>query len=277
MLQDILPHVYQNQFTAREASPDDIVWIFRENGAALLSAQDGIITWARIRDIPGLFPARCRSLFAIDGQWHSMLCAEKFEAPDGFSWYLPGEYRRFRPMERLFPCVAAASCCRWYRDNRFCGRCGAEMTDSKVERARVCPRCGQTVYPKICPAVIVAVRNGERLLLTKYAGRDRYRKLALIAGFNEIGETIEETVHREVLEEVGVRVKNLQFYKSQPWLFSDSLLMGFFCDLDGDDHITLQESELSVGIWVDRADVPENTEKISLTGEMMEQFRCGLA
>lgn len=179
-------------------------------------------------------------------------------------------------MERLFPCAVAGSLNRWYRDNRFCGRCGAPLEDSRTERALVCPACGRVVYPKICPAVIVAVRNGERLLLTRYAGR-AIKNYALIAGFNEIGETIEDTVRREVFEETGVHVKNLQYYKSQPWVFTDTLLMGFYCDLDGDSHITLQESELSEGTWVRREDLPEDTAHLSLTGEMIDRFRRGLA
>lgn len=89
-----------------------------------------------------------------------------------------------------------------------------------------CEHCGQMEFPKICPAVIIGVTDGNRLLMSKYAGRD-YKKYALIAGFAEIGETIEETVQREVMEEVGLKVKNLRYYKSQPWSFSDTLLFGF--------------------------------------------------
>ena len=101
------------------------------------------------------------------------------------------------------------------------------------------------VYPVISPAVIIAVTHNGKLLMSKYAGRE-YKKYALIAGFNEIGETIEETVHREVMEEVGLKVKNLKYYKSQPWPFTGTLLMGFFCELDGeDDRITLEEEELA--------------------------------
>lgn len=81
-----------------------------------------------------------------------------------------------------------------------------------------CEYCGQMEFPKICPAVIIGVTDGNRLLMSKYAGRD-YKKYALIAGFAEIGETIEETVQREVMEEVGLKVKNLRYYKSQPWSF----------------------------------------------------------
>ena len=129
-------------------------------------------------------------------------------------------------------------------------------------------------FPKICPAVIIAVTHGNKILMSKYAGRE-YKKYALLAGFNETGESIEETVRREVMEEVGLKVKNLRYYKSQPWSFSGSLLAGFYCDVDGDPSITLDREELSVAEWFDRASLPETPNLISLTGEMIECFRQG--
>ena len=120
----------------------------------------------------------------------------------------------------------------------------------------------------------MAVHDRERLLLTKYAGRE-YTRYALIAGFAEIGESLEQTVHREVKEEVGLKVKNLQFYKSQPWPFTDTLLAGFFAELDGSDSVTIDERELAMGVWMDREDIPPEELKISLTGEMIEAFRTG--
>ena len=123
-------------------------------------------------------------------------------------------------------------------------------------------------YPKLSPAVIVAVRNGDKLLLSKYAGRE-FTNYALIAGFAEIGEPIEDTVRREVMEEVGLKVKNIRFYKSQPWSFSDTLLFGFFCDLDGDDTIRLDEEELALAEWQERSQIPDDAYEISLTREMM--------
>ena len=137
------------------------------------------------------------------------------------------------------------------------------MEESKSERALVCPSCENTVYPRINPAVIVAVRDGERLLVTQYAGRP-YKNYALIAGFAETGETIEETVLREVKEETGITVKNPEFYKSQPWGFSDSLLFGFFCDLDGTDELTVDKTELETALWVQREDLPDDEETVSL-------------
>ena len=130
------------------------------------------------------------------------------------------------------------------------------------------------MYTQICPAVIVAVRHGNKLLVSKYAGRE-YTKAALLAGFPEIGETIEQTVHREVMEEVGIHVKNLQFYKSQPWCFTDTLLFGFFCDLDGDDTLRVDYNELATAQWVEREDLPDDPEKASLTMEMMTLFKQG--
>ena len=156
----------------------------------------------------------------------------------------------------------------------FCGRCGTPVTDSTTERAVVCPACGLVEYPKICPAVIAAVTDGDRLVLTKYRGR-AFRKYALVAGFNEIGESIEDTVRREVLEETGLRVKDITFYKSQPWVVTDTLLMGFFCKLDGPDTIHMQEDELSVAQWFYRSQIPDDYSAISLTGEMIEVFRRG--
>ena len=138
-----------------------------------------------------------------------------------------------------------------------------------------CESCGFLVYPTISPCVIVGIHSGDRLLLTKYAGR-AYTRYALVAGFVEIGESLEQAASREVMEEVGLKIKNLQFYKSQPWPFSDSLLSGFFAELDGDDTITLDQEELSLGVWMKRDEIPPDESKISLTGAMMEAFRTGV-
>ena len=111
--------------------------------------------------------------------------------------------------------------------------------------------------------------------MAKYAGRE-YKNVALLAGFAEVGESIEDTVHREVMEEVGIKVKNLTFYKSQPWCFTDTLLLGFFCDLDGDDTLKVDHRELATAEWIDRQDIPDDVEKASLTMEMMTLFKQGI-
>ena len=138
---------------------------------------------------------------------------------EGYDFTGVNVFRNAKPKELAFAAITAYHLYGWYRDNRYCGRCGRLMFHGENERMMHCMDCKNTVYPKICPAVIVAVTDGDRILLTKYAGRT-YRNYALIAGFTEIGETVEETVMREVYEEVGVHVKNLRYYKSQPWALS---------------------------------------------------------
>lgn len=183
-------------------------------------------------------------------------------------------FREKKPDYLAFAGVTACQLANWYAATRFCGTCGTPLEHDKKERMMRCPKCGAMHYPKISPAVIVAVTDGDRLLMTKYAGRS-YTKYALIAGFAEIGETIEETVQREVMEEVGLKVKNIRYYKSQPWSFTDTMLFGFFCELDGDDTIRLDEEELSVGEWLHREEIPTEYDGISLTNEMIMRFKNG--
>ena len=182
------------------------------------------------------------------------------------------EFRGLRPMWKAFAAITAVQLHNWYRSRRFCGCCGAKLEKSHKERAMVCPECGQLEYPKICPAVIIGITNGSRIMMTKYAGRE-FTNYALVAGFVEIGESFEDTVRREVMEEVGLRVKNITYYKSQPWSFSDTLLGGFFCQVDGSEECTMDREELSLAEWMEREDMPVRSQDISLTSEMMEAFR----
>ena len=275
MLQDLYPHIYHNEISWKQPEPEDYALIFTPDRTVYCCVQNGELTLPRIRDIGTFDAAAAQYAFCIDRTAYYLVGAHP-EAAEPFS-YLPSAQLRAMTAHTstaLFAAAAGESLFRWYSSQQFCGRCGRRMDKSTVERAMVCPACGNTVYPKICPAVIAAVHDGDRLLLTRYRGR-AFKKYALIAGFNEIGESIEDAVRREVLEEAGVHVKNLRFYKSQPWVFTDTLLMGFFCELDGSDKITMQESELSEAGWFHRSTLPEDYSHISLTGEMIDQFRLG--
>ena len=272
MIQEIYPHVFHKEFEYREVTADD--YLFATQGdTLLLKIEDGTIRLPRVREL-GVEPESCRSLFRQDDDWYVMLRGDGPEAPEGFAYYTKHQYREFGPFEVLFPCAVAGSLNRWYRSNRFCGCCGSPMEDSGKELALVCPACGKKIRPKIQPAVIAGIIKGDEILLTRYNG-PASKRVALIAGYNEIGESIEDTLRREVMEEVGLKVKNLRYYKSQPWVITDSLMIGFYCELDGEDAITLQRSELSMGKWVNRKDLPPDTTHLSLTAEMIEQFRLG--
>ena len=99
----------------------------------------------------------------------------------------------------------------WYERNVYCGKCGDVMEKDANQRALVCRKCGNTVYPAIAPVVMVAVTNGDKLLMTKYADRP-LSQWVLISGFVEIGETLEEAAKREVFEETGIRIKDLKYF-----------------------------------------------------------------
>jgi NAD+ diphosphatase len=200
---------------------------------------------------------------------------EKLESIEGYNYTKMYNVRRMNPKYQVMAAATAWHLNVWYNANRFCGRCGTPTVHDKNERMMRCPKCNNMIFPKVAPAVIVGVINGDKILLTKYANRE-YKRYALIAGFNEIGETIEETVRREVMEEAGLKIKNIRYYKSQPWGFDSNLLMGFFCEVDGSDNIRLDENELSEAEWVARDDIPEYGENLSLTHEMMKVFKTAL-
>ena len=237
----------------------------------------GQLTFLTYEEAGGQMEDTFRHLFSIDGVAYFLPEAEAFGAdamqrlPEGVGWQPLELFRTARPREAAFAAVTGFQLAEWYRTRRYCPQCGHRMVHDDIERMMHCTSCGLMEYPKICPAVIVGVTKGDEILLTRYAGRS-YKKYALIAGFAEVGETIEETVHREVMEEVGLKVKNLHYYKSQPWSASSTLLMGFFCEADGDTAIRLDKSELAEARWCPRAEVPE-WEDVSLTMEMMQVFR----
>jgi len=156
-------------------------------------------------------------LFELDGREYYLLRDETPRGPDGWTYRDINIFRTEQPKEIAFAAVSAWHLCCWYRDTRFCGRCGTPLEHDVNERMMHCPRCGNMIFPRINPSVIVAVTHGDYLLLTQYANRPGATRTALIAGFTEFGETAEQTVHREVMEEVGLKIKNLRYYKSQPW------------------------------------------------------------
>lgn len=178
------------------------------------------------------------------------------------------------PKHEIFAVLTGKHLADWYRDSAFCGRCGTRTNHSPTERAMVCPSCGKTFYPRIMPAVIVGVKNGDKLLLTRYRTGISYN--ALIAGFTEIGETAEQTVAREVMEEAGIRVKNIRYYASQPWGIANDLLLGYYCELDGDSTIHMDTQELKYAQWVRREDIELQPDDFSLTNDMMRRFKLGI-
>ena len=274
MIQDIYPHRLRNEFVPdRPVDPEG--WLFRFDGDSLLCAIDGDgVGLPRVKDFPSA--SERRYLFALDDVPCYLDMAEEKGGIGGLEWAQVRTLRRrvAGPREVIFAAWTAFQLYNWYRDNRFCGRCGGRTALAPDERAVMCPACKRRIYPRIIPAVIVGVTNGDEILMTKYRGRD-IPYFALVAGFTEIGETLEQTVAREVMEEAGLRVKNIRYYKSQPWAIVDDLLAGFYCDVDGSTEIHMDATELKEAVWVRREDVVGQPNDFSLTNEMMLVFRDG--
>lgn len=274
MVQDIAPKILHIEYVTKEPNENDRMILFSGN-EVLLKKTDEKWVLPEKKDIED--GQDCQYLFCIDECNYFLLMdfREKKKAKEynivNADFIKMHVVRVEAEKELCFVLYTAYHLYQWYWDNRYCGRCGKQTVHSVKERMLYCNVCGNTIYPKISPAVIVAVTNGDQILLTKYAGRD-YKEYALIAGFTEIGETAEQTVRREVMEEVGLRVKNIRYYKTQPWGIAGNFLIGYFAQLDGDGSIRLDSSELSCAKWADRQELKDMDDGFSLTREMMRVF-----
>jgi NAD+ diphosphatase len=123
--------------------------------------------------------------------------------------------------------LRACHIAKWRNDSRFCGSCGARNTDAPNDVQRFCPQCGRTEFPRICPAVIIIITDNENRILLAHNKKFTSNVYSHISGFNEAGETLEETVVREIREEVNIEVKDIEYVKSQPWPFPSSLMIGY--------------------------------------------------
>ncbi len=214
-------------------------------------------------------------LFSVDGEDYFLLRTKEALELEGFSYEDINVFRECFPLDRAYALSTAYHLNNWYESERFCGRCGTPLVHDGAERMMKCPKCGNMIFPRINPCVIVGVISGDRILCTRY-NRPGAGNFALVAGFCEIGETIEETVYREVMEEVGIKVKRLTFYKSQPWAMSSSLLCGFLCELDGGDAHA-DGIELASARWYSRDELKEcyTPSHIALTSHIITAFMNG--
>ncbi len=274
MIQDIYPKKFDNHYDGSIA-PDAGSIVLSFKGDEMLMDSEGL-KFPELADLNGLDAGRLIYLFSIDEEKFFLLQeGEEVPVPEGFA------YDKFRILREknydskahVFAAFTAYQLNEWYNVTRFCGKCGAPNSNDTKERARICPKCGNKIYPRINPAVIIGICDPEtdRIVLTRY--RTGFGHNALVAGFTEIGETLEETVAREAMEEVGLKVKNVRYYKSQPWGIASDILAGFFCDVDGDSTISMDSSELKYAEWVRREDIELQPTNYSLTNEMMRLFK----
>jgi NAD+ diphosphatase len=166
--------------------------------------------------------------------------------------------------------LTAGHMVEWDRTSRFCGRCGARLGLHGHERAKACPECGLLVFPRISPAVIVAVERDNRILLARSAHFPE-RLFSVLAGFVEPGESLEETVLREVREEVGILVKDIRYFGSQPWPFPDSLMLGFTAR-HAKGELCIDNREIVEARWFAPDELPAIPPKVSIARRLIDRF-----
>jgi NAD+ diphosphatase len=173
--------------------------------------------------------------------------------------------------ERLFALAGRASqLLDWQRQHQFCGSCGKPMDLDVQERAMRCDPCSLIHYPRIAPCIIVLVARGEELLLARNANFPQ-PMYSTLAGFIEAGESAEETLVREVREEVGVEVTNMRYFSSQSWPFPNQLMLGYFADYAGGD-IVCDPTEIADAQWFHYSDLPMIPPISSISGQLIQHY-----
>ncbi len=274
MIQDIAPAVFDRRYQTKAPQAESVVCAFR-GWELLCRLESGQLVLPRFAEL-SLPPSALRHAFAIDGRDYYLLLTDAAPAEEkGFSYQPLNVFRKYPTRPESFAVATAWQLFSWYNTERFCSCCGGVMQPSETdERSLVCTNCGRTIYPQIAPVIVVGVCNGEKLLLTRYANR-AYRDYALVAGFCEIGETLEDAVAREVREEVGLQVKNIRYFASQPWGLTSILMMGFFADVDGGLQPHPDGKELAEAVWMERKELLGMDDGISLTRALIQAFAEG--
>ena len=162
---------------------------------------------------------------------------------------------------------------QWNQNHQYCGKCGSSTENKADERAKICHQCGSIYYPRLSPAIIVAVLKDNQILLA-HSQRFPVKFYSVLAGFVEPGETLEECVKREVREEVGIAVKNIRYFGSQPWPFPDSLMIAFTAEYAA-GKIQIDNSEIVDAGWFSPDVLPSIPPKISIARHLIDWFSQG--
>jgi NAD+ diphosphatase len=274
MLQDIHPHTLDNAYRQAVYDSHDHLLCYRDHAVLLKKEGDayafvsaGMLELSA-EDVVYLFDIDQVNCFAVYDRSKIPQAI-----PAGCEWVSIHEMRNLQQTEVAWACVVGMHIMQGYWLKSFCGRCGGKTRPKEDERAVVCTSCAAVVYPRISPAVITLVLDGDRLLLVR--GKNFHGTFySLVAGYVDVGETIEEAVSREICEEVGLTVSHITYYKSQPWPFSSSLMIGCFAKAETTD-IQIDYSELEDAQWFDRDHLPELSSSVSIAGSMIRDYLEG--
>ena len=262
---------YESAITFESENDDYGYWFVFCLNKLLINSSEGTIPYLRSLAELELSPLRTQYLGTLQGRpCHSAEVSPDTVAPEGM------EFRELRPLygvldEDIYLLAGkAVQIVNWDKTHQFCGRCGHQTQTLRDERAKKCPVCGFLSYPRLSPAVITAVLKDKEILLAHYAAFPGNMH-TIIAGFVEPGETLEECIKREIHEEVGIKVKNIDYFGSQPWPFPNSLMIGFTAEYESGE-ISVDGAEISEAGWYDANNLPELPPKMSIAREIIDWF-----
>ncbi|KPQ37232.1 MAG: NAD+ diphosphatase NudC [Phormidesmis priestleyi Ana] len=219
----------------------------------------------------GIMPVRTQFLGYLANQpCIAAEVADGFEPADGFEFESLRSLHTQLPEDLFAIAARAVQITAWDRTHQYCGQCATPMIQLPSDRAKHCPNCNLRQYPRLSPAVIMLIYKGEQLLLAR-APRFRNGMYSVLAGFVEPGESLEETVARETREEVGLEIKNIRYFGSQPWPFPNSLMIGFTAEYASGD-ITPEPSEIEAAAWFDKTALPPVPGKLSIARKLIDWF-----
>lgn len=196
--------------------------------------------------------------------------SEETACPEGWSFIGLRQLFNLLPEDMFWLAARACHLSYWDKNTRYCGRCGSKTQPLATEHAKSCPKCGFITYTRISPAIIVAITKGDKLLLAQ-GKRFTSKFYSILAGFVEPGENLEECVRREVMEEVGIQVKNIRYFGSQPWPFPDSLMLGFTAEYAGGELVP-DPGEIGDAGWFDVDSLPEIPGSISIARKLIDDY-----
>lgn len=266
----------QPKFTPSNARPENLrypAYWFAFQRERILILEDEVSKIPQVRNLDEVGIAPTRELYL--GEFGKSSC---FGVELGEQASLPAK-SRLVGLRELFGFVSeplfglagrAYQILKWDQTHQYCGRCGATTEAVEAERAKQCRNCGLISYPRISPAIIVSIVRGDKILLTR-APHFMNGVYSVQAGFVEPGETLEEAVEREVEEEVGLRVKNVRYFGSQPWPFPHSLMIGFTAEYESGDLVP-DPSEVEDARWCAKDELPGLPHDSSIARRLIERF-----
>lgn len=201
---------------------------------------------------------------------YASACSLTDPAPEGWQWRPLRSLHGHLNESQLALAGRALQLVNWDLSHRFCGACGSQTNHRTHERCRECPSCGQLAYPQLAPAIMALIRKEDKILLAR-GPQFPHQMYSVLAGYVDPGETLEQCVRREVFEEVGLKVKNITYFNSQPWPFSRSLLMGFTCDWE-EGEIVIDPTEIEDAAWFNKSHLPELPPLYSLSRLLIDHI-----